>query len=342
VLVIGRLPDRQVALCRLKDRPRRHIAPFRGPLRDPGEEGSFARRESRDAGIKPRCHDRPGRGGDVGVGDPPAAVLLGPEDCRPDEVDPDPDVLLAGGDHCDAVEERRREHPGVEPLPDAVGEDLADLGPRVGRKVDLGRVEDRPDARVGLGVEVPGKIARDRKDPGLPDVPLLVEPEDLVEDGVVDPGHYEFIGVVEADDEGGVAVPEPGGDPLLDLVEVPAGGIPADLPKDAPVDGERRMIVAAVDVDRGDPPGLFGDGGKDPADGGGLPGPGESAEDGGEGAPAPEGRLEEEGDLLDLGVAVVEVLGDEREFKDVGISEEGLVVAEKPGMRHTSISRRGD
>ncbi|WP_243671071.1 hypothetical protein, partial [Methanoculleus chikugoensis] len=126
--------------------------------------------------------------GDIGVGDPAAAVLLRPEGCLPDEVDPDPDILLAGGDLRDPVDERSRQHPGgVETLPDPVGQDLADLGPRVGQEGDLGRVEDRPDARIGLGSEVQAEVARDREDPCLPDVPLLVEPEELVEEEVVGP-----------------------------------------------------------------------------------------------------------------------------------------------------------
>ena len=278
------------------------------------------------------------------MGDPPAAVLLRQEDCLPDKVDPDPDVLLAGGDGGDPVEERLRDHPGVEPLPGAVGEDLADLGPRVGQEGDLGRVEDRPDARIGLGSEVQAEVARDRKDPGLPDVPLLVEPEDLVEEGVVGPGHYEFVRVVEADDKRGVTVLEPGGDTLFDIVEVPAGQrrrVARDLFEDAPVDGEQGMVVAAVDIGGDDPPCLFRDFVKDPANGGGLPGPRRPAEDGGESTPAPEGRADEEGEFPDLGVAVVEVLRDEREFKDVGISEEGLVGAEKGRVRHRRDWRRG-
>jgi len=93
------------------------------------------------------------------------------------------------------------------------------------------------------------------------------------------------------------------------------------------------VVVAAVDVGRGDLLTLFPGQGKDPADGGGLAGPGRSAEDGAPGTPAPEGRLEEEGEFLELGVAVVEVVGHVGEVKDVGISEEGLVGAEKAFYR---------
>ena len=139
-------------------------------------------------------------------------------------------------------------------------------------------------------------------------------------------------------------VVEPGRDPLLDLVEVaPARrrGVADDLREDAPVDGEQGMVVAAVDIGRDDLLRLLPNLAKDPADGGGLPGPRRPAEDGGEGAPAPEGRADEEGEFFDLGVAVVEVLGDEREFEDVGISEEGLVTAEKGRVRHRRDWRRG-
>jgi hypothetical protein len=38
---------------------------------------------------------------------------------------------------------------------------------------------------------------------------------------------------------------------------------------------------------------------------------------------------------------VVEVVGDERELEDPGVAKEGLVVAEKPGVWHTSVWRRG-
>jgi hypothetical protein len=82
-------------------------------------------------------------------------------------------------------------------------------------------VEDRPDALVGNGCEVQGEVACDREDPGFPDIPPLVEPEDLVEEGVVGPCRDEFVCVVEADDERCIVVPEPGGDPPPDLVEVP-------------------------------------------------------------------------------------------------------------------------
>ena len=243
--MVGCLPDREILLCRFKDRPRSGIGACKGPLRDPAGECPLGLREPGSTGPEGRRRDRPGCGGDVGVGDAPAAVLLRPEARLPDKVDPDPDVLLIGGDSGDPVEERLRQHPGIEALPDPVGEDLADLGPRVGQEGDLGRVEDRPDARVGLRVEVQGEVARDREDPGLPDIPLLVEPEDLVEEGVVGPGRDEFVCVVEADDERGVAVPEPGRDPLLDLVEVAPGrrrGVAADLFEDAPVDGERGVV----------------------------------------------------------------------------------------------------
>ena len=332
VLVVGCLPDREILLCRLKDRPRGHIGPIMRSPGDPAGERPLARREPPGTVLERRRGDRPGCGRHIVGVNPPAAVFLRPEDGCPDEGDPDPDILLAGGDAGDAVEEDLRDHPGIETLPNAVGQDLPDLGLRVGQKVDLGRVEDRPDARIGLGREVQAEVARDREDPGLPDVPLLVEPEELVEEGVVGAGREEFVGVVEADDERGVAVLEPGGDTLFDIVEVPAGQrrrVAADLFEDAPVDGERGVVLPAVDVDRDDPLGLFGDLAEDPADGGGLPGPRRAAEDGGESAPAPEGRADKEGEFPDLGVAVVELVGDERELEDVRISEEGLVAAEK-------------
>jgi len=71
----------------------------------------------------------------------PASTRL--HDRHPDQVESDPDVPLIGGDAGDAVEEGRRHRPGVEPLPDAVGEDLPDLGLRVGGEEDLGGMEDR-------------------------------------------------------------------------------------------------------------------------------------------------------------------------------------------------------
>jgi len=84
--------------------------------------------------------------------------------------------------------------------------------------------------------------------------------------------------------------------------------------------------MAAVDVDRNDHTGFFGDLAKDPA----------------ERAPAPESRPEEEGGFPDLGVAVVEVVGEMiRGLESLGVAEEGLVVAEKRGVRHTSVWRRG-
>jgi hypothetical protein len=119
---------------------------------------------------------------------------------------------------------------------------------------------------------------------------------------------------------------EPGNDPLLDLVEVPPGlwrGVAEEFLKDTPVDRRRRPVLPAVDVGRDDPAGLLGDRGKDPADGGGLSGPGGTAEDCASRAPAPEGRPDEIGKFPDLGVAVVEVLGDKRELEDVRISERG-------------------
>jgi hypothetical protein len=45
--------------------------------------------------------------------------------------------------------------------------------------------------------------------------------------------------------------------------------------------------------------------------------------------------------LLDLGVAVVEVLGEVRKLEDLGIPKERLVGAEEGRMRHTSLWRRG-
>ncbi len=94
------------------------------------------------------------------------------------------------------------------------------------------------------------------------------------------------------------------------------------------------MVLPAVDVDRDELSGEFEEG---PADGGGLPGPWRPAENGVPGA----GALEEEGEFLELGVAVVEVAGHVGEVEDVGISEEGLVAAEKRRMRHRRIWRGG-
>jgi len=273
VLVIGRLPDGEVVLHLLEDRSSYHVGARHRQLRDPVEQRPLALREPRDPGPERRRPDRLRCCRHVGGCDPSVPILLRPEDRQPDEVDPDPDVLLAGGDSRDTVEEGLGDHPRVEALPDAVGEDPADLGLRVGWEGDLGRVEDRPDTLVGLRVEVQGEIACDRKDPGLFDIPPLVEPEDLVEEGVVGPGRDELVCVVEADDEGGVAVPEPAGDPPPDPVEVARRRCVAeDLLEDAPEDRERGAVVAAVDADRDELPGGLGDLGEDPADGGGLPG----------------------------------------------------------------------
>jgi hypothetical protein len=189
-------------------------------------------------------------------------------------------------------------------------------------------VEDRPDTLVGLCVEVEAEVACDREDPWLPDIPLLVEPEDLVEEGVVGPGRDELVCVVEADDERSVAVPEPGGDPPLDPVKVARRRCVAEgLLEDAPEDCKRCAVVAAVDVDRDDLLRGLGNLGKDPADGGGLPGSRLTAEDGAPRAPAPEGWPEKEGEFPDLGVAVVDLLRNERELKDLRVPEERLVVS---------------
>jgi len=59
----------------------------------------------------------------------------------------------------------------------------------------------------------------------------------------------------------------------------------------APVDGEQGVVLPAVDVDRDELSGEFGEG---PADGGGLPGPRRPAENGVPRA----GALEEEGKFL--------------------------------------------
>ncbi|KUG19174.1 hypothetical protein ASZ90_011104 [hydrocarbon metagenome] len=205
-------------------------------------------------------------------------------------------------------------------------------------------MEDRPDARVRFGVKVQGEVACNGEDPGLPDVPLLVEPEELVEEGVVDSRRDEFVRVVEADDERGVAFLEPGGDPLPDLVEVPPGRrrrAAADLRKDAPVDGERSMIMATVDIGRDDLLRGLGDLGEDPTDGSGLPGSRGAAEDGAPRARAPESRPEKEGEFPDLGIAIMNLLGKKRELKDLGIPKKSLVGAKEGRMRHTSLWRRG-
>jgi hypothetical protein len=250
--MVGRLADGKVVLRLFKDRPRHHIASGKRLFREPVEEGAFAGRERNGPGGKRRRPDGGDDVEDVFSGDAEAAVLLGPHGSRPEEGDPDPDVPLAGGHLRDEAEDRRRDHPGVEPLPDAVGEDIADLGLRVGQEGDLGRAEDRPDARVGLRVEVQGEIARDREDHGTPDLlPPLIEPEELVEEEVVGAGRDEVVCVVEADEEAGILLPEPGGDPLPGVVEVPGGGCVAEeVFCDAPVDGERGVVLPAVDVDR--------------------------------------------------------------------------------------------
>ena len=72
-----------------------------------------------------------------------------------------------------------------------------------------------------------------------------------------------------------------------------------------------------------------------------FPVPGRAAEDGGESAPALEGRSDKEGEFLGLGVAVVEVVGDERGLEGVRVVEEGLVAAEKGEACHRRVWRRG-
>ena len=82
----------------------------------------------------------------------------------------------------------------------------------------------------------------------------------------------------------------PSGDPLFDIVEISTGqrrSVAADLRKNTPVDGERGVVVPAVDIDRDDPLDLLPDFPEEPAGGGGPPGPQQTTEDGGEGAPAP-------------------------------------------------------
>ena len=54
MLVVGRLPDREVLLCRLKDRPRRHISPIAGSFRDPAGECPLGIREPRNTGPERR------------------------------------------------------------------------------------------------------------------------------------------------------------------------------------------------------------------------------------------------------------------------------------------------
>lgn len=342
--MVGRPPDREVILHLLKDRSRSHIGPFPGPFRDPAEERPFARREPRGPDGEHRRSDRPGCGHDVAPADPASAVSLRPETCLPDKVDPDPDVLFVGGDAGDAVEERRRHYSRIEPLLDTVAKDLADLSCHVRREEDLDGMKDRPDPLIGLGVEVQRKIATDRKDSGLCDVSLLVEPEDLVEEEVIGPRRDEVVRVVEADEEPRVFVVKPGSDPLLGGVEVPPSRrrrVAEELLKDASIDCKRCVVVLAVDVDRGHPASLRGDRGKDPADRGGLPGPGRAAEDGAPHTSASEGRPDEEGEFPDLGVAVVEVLGEIRELESLTVPKKGLVGAEKGRGPHRSLWRRG-
>jgi hypothetical protein len=85
------------------------------------------------------------------------------------------------------------------------------------------------------------------------------------------------------------------------------GGVAEDLLEDAPVDGERGVVVPAVDIGRDDPLRLLPDHGKDPA-----------------------------------GVAVVEVVGETIcELKDVRISEKSPVAAEERRVRHRRDWRRG-
>jgi len=106
----------------------------------------------------------------------------------------------------------------------AVAEDLADLRGRIWQKTDLSGAEDGLHRTVSLGAEVQGEVARDRKDPGAPNIPSLIEPEEVVKEGVVDTCRDEVVCVVEADEKGCIPFAEVGSDPIPDLVEVTRGG----------------------------------------------------------------------------------------------------------------------
>jgi len=112
------------------------------------------------------------------------------------------------------------------------------------------------------------------------------------------------------------------------------GRVADDRLKDAREDGERRPVLLAVDVDRGDLLCRLLDLGKQPADGGGLAGAGRPAEDRAPRTAAPESRPGEEGEFADLGVAVVELVGHVGELEDLAIAEERLVVAKGFSLPH--------
>jgi len=59
---------------------------------------------------------------------------------------PDPDVLLAGGDAGDPIEERVRQHPEVEPLPV-----LAEVPPGLQRRVAADLRKNVLVGRAGCG-----------------------------------------------------------------------------------------------------------------------------------------------------------------------------------------------
>lgn len=135
-----------------------------------------------------------------------------------------------------------RDYVLVEPPPDPLREDLSDLFLRIRREEYLSGMEDRPDACIRLRVEVQGEVACDGEDSGLPDVPLLVEAEEPVEEGVEFVRLVEAVGVVQADEERGVAVLESFDDAVDDVVEVFAGqrwDVPDEFLKDAPEYGKR-------------------------------------------------------------------------------------------------------
>jgi len=102
------------------------------------------------------------------------------------------------------------------------------------------------------------------------------------------------------------------------------------------------VALPAVDVDGDELAGGPGEGGlfdlgKDPPDRCGLPGPRGASEDGVSRSAPPEGRVDEVREFLQLGVAVVEVLGEVGVIEDFDIPDEGVIVM----VSHRSLWGRG-
>lgn len=222
--MVGRLPDGDILLRLLKYSAGHHGIPGKRLFRKLVEERSLAGGEgSCSGGEHRRLHPRDYIQ-DIPPGDAAPSLFSRACCCGPNQIDPHPDIPGIGSQPCGEVEDAGRHHPGVESLVHAVAEDLADLRGRIRQKADLGGAEDGLHRTVSLGAEVQGEVARDRKDPGAPNIPSLIEPEEVVKEGVGDTCRDEVVCVVEADEKGCIPFAKVGSDPIPDLVEVTRGG----------------------------------------------------------------------------------------------------------------------